>query len=87
MHSAHSDLSPKGPVLIVKEAPCQVFIMSTQAMLTAWIQGQKLKVPQMKTAPVFQRDLEEALHVRRTDHALFAPNISAWKSGIDQAYP
>ena len=80
MNSAHSDLSPKGPVLIVKEAPCQVFIMSTQAMLTAWIQGQKLKVPQTKTALVFQRDLEEALDVRRTNHALLTSNISAWKS-------
>ncbi len=50
-------------------------------MLTAWIQGQKLKMPQMKNALVFQRNLEEALDVRRADHALFTPNISAWKSG------
>ncbi|KAA8617313.1 8-amino-7-oxononanoate synthase [Pyrenophora tritici-repentis] len=55
--------------------------MATKAMLTAWIQGQKLKAPQMKNAAVFQRNLEEALDVRRTDHALFTPNISAWKSG------
>lgn len=50
-------------------------------MLMSWIQGQKLRAPQMKSAAVFQRNLEEALDVRRTDHALFTPNISAWKSG------
>ncbi|ORY70953.1 putative aminotransferase [Pseudomassariella vexata] len=59
--------------------------MAAQSMLTNWIRGQKLKAPQMKNARVFDRNLEEALDVRRADHAMFTPNISAWKSmeGVD----
>ncbi|KAI0104841.1 putative aminotransferase [Nemania sp. FL0031] len=55
--------------------------MSSQAMLTSWIKGQKLRAHQMKDAPAFYRNLEEALDVRRADHAMFTPNISAWKNG------
>ena len=40
-----------------------------------------LKVSLTKTAAVFQRNLEEALDVRRTNHALFTPDIGALKSG------
>ncbi|KAI0468002.1 putative aminotransferase [Xylaria cf. heliscus] len=55
--------------------------MSLQEMLGPWIEGQKLKGPKMKDAPTFYRNLEEALDCRRADHAMFTPNISAWKAG------
>ncbi|KAI0440571.1 putative aminotransferase [Xylaria telfairii] len=56
--------------------------MSLQEMLGPWIEGQKLKGPKMKDAPAFYRNLEEALDCRRADHAMFTPNISAWKGGM-----
>ncbi|KAI1173518.1 putative aminotransferase [Nemania sp. FL0916] len=55
--------------------------MSFEAWLRPWIQGQKLRGPKMKEAAPFYRNLEEALDNRRADHAMFTPNISAWKSG------
>ena len=56
-------------------------IMSAATFLTAWIKGQKLVGPQMKNAPTFYRNLEEALDVRRADHAMFTRTKSAWKTG------
>ncbi|KAI4262491.1 MAG: hypothetical protein L6R42_002333 [Xanthoria sp. 1 TBL-2021] len=41
------------------------------AMLEGWMKGQKLMAPSMKGSPVLYRNLEEALDVRRRDHALF----------------
>lgn len=41
------------------------------AMLEGWMKGQKLMAPSMKGCPVLYRNLEEALDVRRRDHALF----------------
>ncbi|KAI1388533.1 5-aminolevulinate synthase [Hypoxylon trugodes] len=55
--------------------------MSAIALLEAWMKEQKLKGPQMKNAPTFYRNLEEALDVRRTDHAMFTRTKSAWKFG------
>ncbi|VUC30986.1 unnamed protein product [Clonostachys rosea] len=56
--------------------------MSVQALLTSWIQAQKLRAPQMKNASIFERNLEEALDLRRANHGLFAPNvINSWKTG------
>lgn len=55
--------------------------MSATTMLTAWIKDQKLKGPQMKDAPTFYRNLEEALDVRRVDHAMFTRTKSGWKVG------
>ncbi|KAJ2988511.1 hypothetical protein NUW58_g3939 [Xylaria curta] len=55
--------------------------MSTQSMLTSWIQGQKPRAHEVKDASVFYRNLEEALDGLRANHAMFTPNISAWKSG------
>lgn len=55
--------------------------MSAAALLEVWIKAQKLKGPQMKDAPTFYRNLEEALDVRRADHAMFTRTKSAWKIG------
>ena len=55
--------------------------MSTTSFLTSWIQGQKLKGPQMKGVPTFYRNLEDALDARRADHAMFTRTKSAWKTG------
>ena len=49
--------------------------------LTEWIKNQKLKAPGMKDAHVFYRNLEEALDVRRAEHAMFTRTKSAWKTG------
>lgn len=35
----------------------------------------------MEDAPVFYRDLEEALDVRRADHTMFTRTKSTWKTG------
>ena len=56
--------------------------MSAASFLASWIKGQKLMGPQMKDVPTFYRNLEEALDVRRADHAMFTSGIkSAWKTG------
>jgi 8-amino-7-oxononanoate synthase len=52
-----------------------------EKMLAGWIRNQKLRAPGMKDAPVFYRNLEEALDVRRADHAMFTRTKSAWKTG------
>lgn len=54
--------------------------MST-LMLAEWIKAQKLQAPSMKHAPVFYRNLEEALDVRRRDHGLFTIKTNIWKDG------
>lgn len=55
--------------------------MAAKAALAAWIKDQKPKGPGMKDAPTFYRNLEEALDIRRADHALFVRTKSAWKTG------
>ncbi|KAJ4411017.1 putative secondary metabolism biosynthetic enzyme [Gnomoniopsis sp. IMI 355080] len=50
-------------------------------MLAAWIKAQKLRGPNMKNSPSFERNLEDALDARRVDHAMFTRNMSAWKLG------
>ena len=52
-----------------------------EKMLRSWLQDQKLRAPEMKDAPVFYRNLEEALDVRRVNHAMFTRTKSAWKTG------
>ncbi|KAI5868185.1 putative aminotransferase [Durotheca rogersii] len=49
--------------------------------LASWIKAQKLNGPRMKDAPPFYRNLEEALDVRRSDHAMMTRTQSAWKKG------
>ena len=48
-------------------------------MLAEWMKAQKLKAPAMKSAPVFYRNLEEALDVRRRDHGLHTIKINIWQ--------
>lgn len=55
--------------------------MAATQMLESWIKAQKLKAPLMKGAPTFYRNLEEALDVRRADHAMFTRTKSTWKIG------
>ncbi|KAI0469746.1 5-aminolevulinate synthase [Xylariaceae sp. FL0804] len=55
--------------------------MDIERLLVQLNQGQMLRVPQMKDGPVFLRNLEEAMEVRRTDHALFTRTMGAWTSG------
>ncbi|KAI0172151.1 putative aminotransferase [Hypoxylon sp. FL1284] len=55
--------------------------MAAPAFLASWIKAQKLKAPRMKDAPAFSRNLEEALDVRRTDHAMVTRTQSTWKTG------
>ncbi|KAL8869579.1 MAG: hypothetical protein Q9174_004170, partial [Haloplaca sp. 1 TL-2023] len=50
-------------------------------MLEEWIKGQKLKAPGMKDAPVFYRNLEEALDIKRRDHGLLMIRKNTWKTG------
>jgi 8-amino-7-oxononanoate synthase len=56
--------------------------MAAAQLLSAWIKGQKLQGPLMKDAPTFYKNLEEALDVRRADHAMFTRTKSAWKLGV-----
>ena len=51
------------------------------SFLASWIKAQKPMGPQMKDAAPFYRNLEEALDVRRADHAMFTRTMSAWKLG------
>ncbi|PNY26686.1 5-aminolevulinate synthase [Tolypocladium capitatum] len=53
----------------------------SSTMLLSWMKDQRPKVPLMKTASTFSRNLEEALDARRADHSLFTRTMSAWKSG------
>ncbi|KAI6084470.1 putative aminotransferase [Hypoxylon rubiginosum] len=55
--------------------------MATPAFLATWIKAQKLRGSRMKDAPTFYRNLEEALDVRRTDHAMATRTQSTWKTG------
>jgi 8-amino-7-oxononanoate synthase len=56
--------------------------MSGAVMLSSWIKDQRLKGAIMKDAPTFYRNLEEALDIRRADHAMLTGKTSAWKSGL-----
>jgi 8-amino-7-oxononanoate synthase len=51
------------------------------SMLSNWIKSQKLQAGFMKTAPTFYRNLEEALDIRRGDHALYTIKENLWKDG------
>ena len=51
----------------------------SSSMLAKWIKSQKLQAPAMRGAPVFYRNLEEALDVRRRDHALFILKTNVWR--------
>jgi len=51
--------------------------MSAATMLASWIKDQKLKGPMVKDTPAFYRNLEEALDIRRADHAMYTRNKSA----------
>ncbi|KAI1460398.1 putative aminotransferase [Annulohypoxylon moriforme] len=55
--------------------------MSSPGFLASWIRAQKPKAPRMKDAPTFYRNLEEALDVRRADHAMITRTKSTWKTG------
>ncbi|KAL8927687.1 MAG: hypothetical protein Q9172_001247 [Xanthocarpia lactea] len=52
------------------------------SMLAAWMQGQKLKAPGMKDAPILYRNLEEALDTKRREHGLLMIRKNIWKSGV-----
>ncbi|KAL8335891.1 hypothetical protein RB598_009871 [Gaeumannomyces tritici] len=43
---------------------------TTLPHLAEWVQAQELQGPRMKDAPIFQRNLEETLDLRRTEHSL-----------------
>ncbi|PVH95311.1 5-aminolevulinate synthase [Periconia macrospinosa] len=49
-------------------------------MLSTWMKSQKLRAPAMKNESVFYRNIEEALDVRRADHALYNIKENIWKS-------
>lgn len=51
------------------------------AAMTAFIKAQKLKAPAMKGSSAFYRNLEEALDVRRANHAFYAQLMPPWRSG------
>ncbi|OTA56528.1 putative aminotransferase [Hypoxylon sp. EC38] len=55
--------------------------MAAPAFLASWIKAQRPKAPRMKDAPTFYRNLEEALDVRRADHAMVTRTQSTWKTG------
>lgn len=55
--------------------------MDTTTMLSSWMKAQKPRAPLMKDAPIFYRNLEEALDIRRADHGCFTRVMSAWKVG------
>ncbi|KOS37202.1 hypothetical protein ACN38_g12021 [Penicillium nordicum] len=46
-----------------------------------WMKSQKLVAPQMKDAPVFYRNLEEALDVRRSTQSMLTRGQNTWKDG------
>ncbi|KAL9587621.1 MAG: hypothetical protein Q9203_003438 [Teloschistes exilis] len=50
-------------------------------MLANWMRDQKLKGPAAKGATTFDRNLEEALDVRRRDHALYTLKKNLWREG------
>ena len=50
-------------------------------MLSNWIRSQKLQAHSYKNSSVFYRNLEEALDVRRADHALYTIQKHTWKEG------
>ena len=54
-------------------------------MLAEWVKAQRPKAPAMRGAPTFNRNLEEALDVRRRDHCLFTTKTNIWddKQAID----
>lgn len=45
-------------------------------MLSSWIKGHELQAPIMKDAPVFYRNIEKALDIRRANHAFWG---DTWK--------
>ena len=49
--------------------------------LAKWMKAQTVKAPAMKNAPAFYHNLEEALDVRRRDHALYTIKTNIWKDG------
>lgn len=48
-------------------------------LLNRWIKHQKPKALAMKNGPAFYRNLEEALDVRRKDHAFYSVHRDTWK--------
>ncbi|KAJ5385784.1 aminotransferase [Penicillium cosmopolitanum] len=49
--------------------------------MASWMKSQKLVAPQMKDAPVFYRNLEEALDVRRSTQSMLTRGQNTWKDG------
>ncbi|KAF2770097.1 putative aminotransferase [Teratosphaeria nubilosa] len=56
------------------------------AFVTEWIKTQKPQAPQLKGASTFHRNLEEALDLRRADHAMFTRTKSTWKRGLSSDF-
>lgn len=50
--------------------------------LAEWIKAQKPQAPLLKDVSPFYRNLEEALDLRRADHAMFTRTKSTWKQGL-----
>jgi 8-amino-7-oxononanoate synthase len=66
------------PPIILTEAD----VLETQLIEAfKWMEGQKLKVPSMKNATVFDRNLEEALDTRRAGQNL--ATIHTWQYATD----
>lgn len=51
------------------------------AEMISWIKSQKPLAPQMKDAPTFYRNLEEALDVRRSTQSMLTRGQNTWKAG------
>jgi len=49
--------------------------------MVSWIKSQKPLAPQMKDAPTFYRNLEEALDVRRSTQSMLTRGQNTWKAG------
>jgi 8-amino-7-oxononanoate synthase len=55
--------------------------MSTQ-MLSHWMRSQKLQGPSTKSLPVFYRNLEDALDIRRREHGLYTIKTNLWREDV-----
>lgn len=51
-------------------------------LLSAWTKCQTINKADDQDSPIFYRNLEEALDVRRKSHSLFNIKTSPWKEGL-----
>ncbi|KAL4968633.1 aminoacyl transferase sphA [Aspergillus stella-maris] len=55
--------------------------MSSSPLFTRWLANQKPRAQTLLTAPIFYRNLEEALDVRRKDHGVYSLLKNTWSNG------